>query len=110
MSQNENVGAGSPTKNQVPPIEIKAESKADSAPVIKNPVYSPRAVGQPGELMDFPAAIAKIIGGAKVARQEWPQNTYCLIHEGLLAIFTNGEMHQWIVSDGDLLSTDWFVL
>jgi len=63
---------------------------------------------------DFPAAMAAIIVGKKIRKQEWTNagepESYATLSNGWLSIFRNGQMHPWQVNDGDLLGTDWIVM
>ncbi len=61
--------------------------------------------------MTFPEAMAKIIAGYKVTRLEWGSNDeYGIRKDAILQIHTKGKFHQWVISDGDLLSNDWIVV
>ena len=61
--------------------------------------------------MTFPNAMAKIIAGYKVTRQEWANNDeYGYRKDGLLMIHMKDKDHKWIVSDGDYLNNDWKVV
>lgn len=60
--------------------------------------------------LNFPAAMAEIIKGNKVARKEWQNTDYGLLKEGWLSIYRNGEFFTWKVNDGDMLAEDWFVV
>jgi hypothetical protein len=57
--------------------------------------------------LGFAEAIGKLIQGDKIRRMEWKDDSYGLLKDGFLTIYTKGNFHQWIVSDGDLLSEDW---
>jgi len=62
-------------------------------------------------LMTFPDAMAEVIKGAKVTRQEWANNeVYGVLKDGLLQIRMDGQLKRWILSDGDLLNNDWCVV
>lgn len=61
--------------------------------------------------MDFPEAIRKMIAGERVTRISWDDDTsYGQMKDGFLMIFIKGEMHKWIVNDGDMLAEDWIVV
>ena len=61
--------------------------------------------------MTFPDAMAEVIKGAKVTRQEWANNeVYGVLKDGLLQIRMDGQLKRWILSDGDLLNNDWCVV
>jgi len=72
----------------------------------------PKKSGKPSkEEMSFVGAIAGIIGGEKIRRQEWEdQNEYCLLKDNFLMIHRNEKFHTWIVSEGDLLAKDWVIV
>lgn len=58
--------------------------------------------------MDFPEALRKVIVGDKIRREEWPAGEIGFMNDGFLMIEKNG-LHRWIISDGDLLATDWVI-
>lgn len=62
--------------------------------------------------MTFPEAIKELITGARISRLEWSDNFEYgyKATDGYLSIFTKGKAHRWLVSDGDMEATDWFVL
>ena len=60
--------------------------------------------------LGFPMAMAEVIDGKRIARQEWGNADYCLLKDGWLMICRDGKFHQWLVNDGDMLATDWIVL
>lgn len=58
--------------------------------------------------MTFPQAIEQVIAGKKVTRDEWENNEeYVHLKDGWLMIRLKGADYQLIVSDGDLLASDW---
>lgn len=62
-------------------------------------------------LLSFPDAIHALIGGASIRRAEWEDPTeYGILKDSFLMIHRNGKFHTWIVSEGDLLATDWIIL
>lgn len=59
----------------------------------------------------FDVAIKAVMGGAKIHRVEWEDaQEYCLLKESFLMIHRNDKFHTWIVSEGDMLATDWMIL
>ena len=62
--------------------------------------------------MTFPEAIGKIIEGAKIHRLEWQeQEYYGVLADGRLKLHKlDGKLHDWIITDGDLVGKDWIVL
>jgi hypothetical protein len=63
-------------------------------------------------VMSFPEAMKQVIDGKKITRVEWKnKEIYCLINGEFLSIHKeDGKNYQWIVNDGDMLSTDWVVI
>lgn len=60
--------------------------------------------------MNFPDAIKAIIEGKKVSRISWGNDDYGFIQKEWLTIYTKGEDHTWLVSQGDMEGNDWFIL
>lgn len=61
--------------------------------------------------MDFPMAITRVIDGERVTRVEWKdENSYGLLKDGRLCIQLPTGLHHWIVSDGDLMASDWVIV
>lgn len=60
--------------------------------------------------MSFFDALRKIQEGKSVQRVSWGNNDYCFLKEGTLNIFTKGNVHSWIISDGDMEGEDWIVV
>ena len=59
----------------------------------------------------FPDAIQCIMDGKKVRRTEWENvEEYCLLQDNFLTIHRNNKFCAWIVSEGDLLATDWVII
>lgn len=67
---------------------------------------------QPGEsiTMSFVDAIKKVTEGSQVTRVSWAGTDYCLLKDGWLQIYTNGNFHTWLISDGDIEGQDWIIL
>lgn len=62
-------------------------------------------------LLTFPQALNKVIDGKTITRVEWEdKEEYGLLRNSFLEIHTKGKFHQWIVSEGDLIAIDWYVL
>lgn len=58
--------------------------------------------------ISFSEAINAIIGGLKVRRTEWSDvDEYCLLKDNFLMIHRNNKFHTWIISEGDMMATDW---
>jgi hypothetical protein len=62
--------------------------------------------------LDFPAAIKAVIEGKRITRIDWKdKNVYGhRLDERLMIRTKDGQNHPWIISDGDLLSTDWEIV
>jgi len=70
---------------------------------------SPKA-SKPDNKLNFLEAMAMIVDGLTVSRKEWNQEKeYCLVQDGYLRIFKEGEFHNWIISDGDITAKDWII-
>lgn len=96
----------------------------DPEPRRHSPVPVKRATSDALDL-DWPAAQRAVMDGQRVTRREWAnQAIYMLLADGRLTIrlprsasgplprLIDGDMglHDMIVSDGDLLATDWTVV
>lgn len=66
----------------------------------------------PQEIMDFPSAIQKVIQGHKITKLEWQDpKVFVFIHDGFLRINkVDGTIPQLLVSEADLVGTDWIVV
>jgi len=63
------------------------------------------------QTMDFPDAIKQIINGKKVARVSWGNTDFILMKDAWLSIYTKGAFHTLLVSDGDMVDTnDWVIV
>lgn len=63
--------------------------------------------------LTFPEALTAVAVGEKISKVEWGDaKTYGLLKDARLTIYRsdNDKFHDWIVSEGDLLGEDWFVL
>lgn len=70
----------------------------------------PRKLGT-AKLLTFAEAVDQIMLGNKVTRLEWDTNEeYCLEHGEMLSIYRNGQTHQWLISRGDVMASDWVVM
>ena len=77
-----------------------------------SPSRSKEKNGEP-EKLTFPQAMEKIIQGFKVHKLEWKNKEWYACKEGgWLKIHKPplGTVHQWLVSDGDLLGEDYVVI
>ena len=75
--------------------------------------HSPFTVPTPRpKAMTFPEAIIAVSAGERLTKLEWhDSNTYIHLSEGRLKIHKSedGKNYDLIVSDGDMLGTDWIV-
>lgn len=60
--------------------------------------------------MSFFDALKKIQIGKMATRISWANKDYCLMKDGFLSIYTKGEFHSWLVSEGDMEGQDWIVV
>ena len=77
-----------------------------------SPKISKTEIVRPQEMLDFPLAIAEVIAGRKISRQEWQNKEYYgVLSDGRLKLHkSDGQFYDWIVTDGDLQSEDWVVI
>jgi len=63
-------------------------------------------------IFDFPKAIAAVIDGKRITKQEWADpESYGMLKDGFLMLHRNDTgWHRWLVNDGDLSSTDWIIM
>jgi len=65
----------------------------------------------PQTTMSFSSAIAFVIVGKMITKQEWDNpDSYGMLRDGWLMIHRDGKWHRWMINDGDLLGEDWIVL
>ena len=61
--------------------------------------------------MTFPEAVKAIIDGKKVTKLEWENEEVYLFLDNYLRIMkTDGTKHVLLVSEGDILGTDWVIV
>lgn len=79
------------------------ENNQDASPVIP-----PKKIER--ITLDFPEAMRQVIAGKRVTKEEWhDEKQYVELAQGFLIIHTD-EDHKWMINDGDLLGTDYYVL
>ena len=60
--------------------------------------------------MNFSDAIGEVINKKKITRVEWNDpEEYGFLKDEFLCIHTKGKNHRWLVSEADMISTDWIV-
>jgi len=64
------------------------------------------------KMLGFSEAITAIAEGNKVTRKDWKDESYYgILKDGRLKIHKpDGELYDWIISDGDMLATDWILI
>ena len=81
---------------------MKKTTKVEMSPV---PPVENKNIG-----LSFPDAMFAIIAGEKIRRREWlDEAEFCLLKDNFLTIHRNDKFHGWIVSEGDMLATDWVI-
>jgi len=62
--------------------------------------------------LDFYAALKECVIGTKICRAEWnDRDYYGLMKDGVLTLHKpDGKFYNWIVTVGDILGIDWFLL
>lgn len=62
--------------------------------------------------LSFAQAIEKVALGKMISRLEWDNTAfYGVLKDGQLMLHKpDSKFYQWIISDGDILGDDWFVL
>jgi len=61
--------------------------------------------------MTFGDAIGEILNKKKVSRVEWNDTQeYGFLKDEFLCIHTKGKDHRWIVSEADMIATDWVII
>jgi len=62
--------------------------------------------------LDFPEAIKQVIDGKKIFKLDWKDKEfYGVLRNGQLVLHkADGKFYAWIISEGDLLGTDWVVI
>ena len=58
--------------------------------------------------LDFPDALRAVIAGHKITKAEWGDDEYYgVLRDGLLMLHKPDGFHTWIISEADMLGTDW---
>lgn len=74
--------------------------------------YTPDGIGEDKvKTYTFFDALREVSNGRSITKLEWKNNgIYGKLVDNKLYIHIDNEFKQWIISDGDLLGTDWVVL
>jgi hypothetical protein len=113
--EKENVMSSTLTPDQLSKLnkQVSNEGTKDleslSSP---NTVSYEKMVYPTGELgfLSFLSALEYAIKGKRITKEEWHDyNIYCTMVNGLLSIVKYGEVHQWIISEGDTVGNDWVI-
>jgi hypothetical protein len=67
---------------------------------------------KPQKPMSFSQAVAHLIEGKKIYKEEWKNKEfYGILADGRLKLHKpDGKLYDWVISDGDLSGKDWIVL
>lgn len=89
--------------------------KVDNKKLI-NPTKSPTV--QKGEsrsekTMDFGEAMQMIVKGKKIKKLEWDKNWFAFLYKKDATVALSdqdGEIHSWIITEGDIIGKDYIVV
>jgi len=98
--------------NQQKEVKQVSSEQFDQARQSKSPTpaHIKEAAPKQQEVMTFQQAVKPLIDGKRIARLEWPKKEeYGVLQDGYLKIYREGKMHNWLVSDGDLMGEDWVI-
>lgn len=66
---------------------------------------------RPKKLITFPEAMQAVIDGKNITKAEWDSpDIFCNLESERLKICIHGVFHDWIISEADMMGTDWEVL
>jgi len=78
----------------------------------KSPDFLPKPKPKPNKKMDFGEAMQAIVKGKKVTKEEWKDKKWFafLNKEDASVALTDpdGQIHSWIISEGDIVGKDYF--
>ena len=61
--------------------------------------------------MEFHEAVIELTDGNKIRRTEWDnKEEVAYIKDGFLRLFRNDKEHNFILSEADMIATDWVVV
>jgi hypothetical protein len=72
----------------------------------------PPKVNEANKLISFAEAIDEVRRGKKITKLEWKdKNYYGFMNEARLRLHEpNGTLHEWMISEGDIIGNDWMVV
>jgi len=77
----------------------------------KSPTFLPKAEPKAKGKMNFGEAMQLIAKGKKVTKEEWKnKNWFAFLYkeDSTIALSDpDGEVHSWIISEGDIIGTDY---
>ena len=80
----------------------------------KSPVFLPKPEPKSDKKMDFCEAMQVIVKGKKVTKAEWKDEKWFafLYKEDATVALSDpdGQIHSWIISEGDILGKDYIEL
>ena len=91
-----------------PPIVEEADQFEEA--LSSAPSASPLPQTNQQVLLSFGEAMDALAKGEKITRLEWKNSDYGILNDGWLMISRNDVFHKWLVSDGDILATDWVII
>lgn len=72
---------------------------------------SPLPVEVIQEQFDFPEAMSRVLQGKKITKLEWDNpEIFISLNNKMLQLHKNGGYYNLLVSEGDLIGTDWVEL
>jgi hypothetical protein len=57
--------------------------------------------------MSFSEALLKALDGEQITRPDWDSGTYGFFMDGILKLRMNFKYHNWILSEADVIASDW---
>lgn len=77
-------------------------------PQIKTPKATPLKKPRP---MNFGEALSETARGEKITKLEWgDKNIYGHLVNAELRLNKNGKDYQWVISEGDIIGTDYIIV
>jgi len=67
--------------------------------------------GKTVKTLDFFEALRAVMNGERITRLEWENEAnYGWLDGGRLRIMLDDGKHEWLITDGDMLAMDWYVI